>query len=55
MIKSANRITRAGGCGGREGNVAIVIQIGKEHGLVESELTANEKVVFALGHADDVA
>src|ERR1019366_4695492 len=48
--KVRNRITRAGGRGGREGNVAIIIQIGLEHGLVESELTAKGKVVLALGH-----
>ncbi len=38
--KVGQRNTRAGGRGGREGNLAIIIQIGKEHGLVESELTA---------------
>ena len=53
--KVRNRIPRAGGRGGREGNVAIIIQIGKEHGLVESELTAKEKAVFSLGDADYVA
>ena len=53
--KVRNRITRAGRRGGREGNVAIIIQIGFEHGLVESELTAKGKVVLALGHADYVA
>ena len=53
--KVSKRNTRAGGRGGREGNLAIIIQIGKEHGLVESELTAEGQVVLALGQADHVA
>ena len=62
LLKSADlagqevskRNARAGGRGGREADFAIVIQIGKEHGLVERELTAKGQVVLALCQGDHV-